>query len=105
MLIGGMVRYKVQNELEVALVGLLQQGVQILKGPEERMNSGVIGNVIAKIGHRRWVDRREPDGVNAEPAQVIQLAGDPRQISYPIAIAIEKTTRIDLINHARLPPG
>src|SRR5437870_13764159 len=69
------------------------------------MNIGVIGNVIAKIGHRRRVNRREPDGVNAEPAQVIQLAGDTREVSYPIPIAIEKTAWVDLINHARLPPG
>ena len=105
MLIGGVVGDKVQDELEVALVGLMEQGVQILKGPEERMDIGVIGNVIAKIGHRRWIDRRKPDSVNAEPAQVIQLAGDSREISHPIAIAIEKTPRVNLINNARLPPG
>ena len=85
-------------------MGLVQQGVQVLKGPEERMNIGVIRNVIAKIGHGRRVDWREPDRVNAEPAQVIQPAGDTREISHPIAIAIEKTAWVDLINHSRLPP-
>ncbi len=43
--------------------------------------------------------------INAEPAQVVQLAGDTREISYPVCIAIEKTTWVNLINHTRLPPG
>src|SRR5256885_15359605 len=105
MLIGGVVGYKVQDELEVALVGLLKQGVQVRQGSEERMDIGVIANIIAKIGHRRRIDGREPDRVNAEPAQIVQFAGDSREIPYPIAIAIEKTPRVDLINHTRLPPG
>ena len=104
MLIGGVVGDKVQDELEVALVGLVEQGVQILKGSEERMDIGVIGNVIAKIGHRRRIDGREPESVNTEPAQIIQFVGDSGEIPYPIAIAIEKTPRVDLINHPRLPP-
>src|SRR5579884_1286542 len=105
MLIGSMIGDKVQDELEVTLMGLLKQGVQVLQGPEERMHIGIVGNVIAKIGHRRRIDGREPDGVDAEPAQVIELAGDSRQISHAIAIAIEKTAGVDLINHPRLPPG
>ncbi len=68
MLIGGVIGHKVQDDLEVALVGLVQQGVQVLQGSEERMDIGVIANIIAKIGHGRWIDRREPDGINAEPA-------------------------------------
>src|SRR5438132_7975446 len=68
------------------------------------MHIDVIGKVIAKVGHGRWIDGGEPDRVNAEPTHVIQLAGDAREISYSISIAIEKTARVDLINHPRLPP-
>ncbi len=105
MLIGGVIRHKVQNDLKVALVGLLKQRIQVLHGSEERMDIGVIANVIAKIGHRRRVDRREPDRVNAEPAYIVQLPLHTRKISYSVPIAIEKTAWVDLINHARLPPG
>src|SRR2546429_7665582 len=96
MLIGGMIWHKVQDEFEVALVGLVQQAIQVLQGPEERMNSRVITNIIAKIGHRRRIDGREPDRVNAEPAKVIQLADDPREIAYSISIAVEKTAGVEL---------
>src|SRR5579864_310170 len=105
MLIGGMVGHKVQDDLKIALVRLFKQRIQVRQGSEERVGIGVIANIVAKIGHRRRIDRGEPERVNAEPLQVVQFAGDPRQVSYPIAIAIEKTAWVDLINHARLPPG
>src|SRR5437764_11048273 len=105
MLIGGVVGHKVQDDLKAATVSLVKQGIQVLKSSEERMNIDVIAYVVAKIGHGRRIDGGEPDGVNTEPAHVIQLAGDAREISHSITIAIEKTARVDLINHTRLPPG
>src|SRR3989442_5974654 len=105
MLIGAMIGHIVHDELEATLVRLLKQDVQVCQGSEERMDIGVIANIITEIGHGRRVDGRKPDGINAEPLQVVQFAGDTREVSYPIAIAIEKTPWVDLINHACLPPG
>src|SRR2546427_7555486 len=105
MLIGAMIGHIVQDELEATLVRLLKQGVQVCQGSEERMHIAVIANIITEIGHGRRVDGRKPDGINTEPAQIVQLAADTREVSYPISIAIEKTPRVNLINHARLPPG
>src|SRR2546428_13279197 len=104
MLIGAMIGHKIQDELDVTLVGLIKQGIQVCQGSEERMHIAVIANIITEIGHGRRVDGRKPDGINTEPLQVVQLAADTREVSYPIAIAIEKTAWVDLINHARLPP-
>ena len=51
VLIGGVIGHKIQDDLEVALVGLVQQGVEVAQRPEEWMDTGVIANIIAKIGH------------------------------------------------------
>src|SRR5215467_8960951 len=105
MLVGGMVRHIIQDDLQVALMCLLKQGIQVLQGSKERIDTGIIANIIAEIGHGRWEDGRKPDGVNAEPVQVVQLAGDTREISYAICVAIEKAAWVDLIHYTRLPPG
>src|SRR5439155_12346371 len=68
MLIRGVIGYKIQDDLEIMLVGLLKQSVQVRQGSEERMNIGVIANIIAEIGHGRRIDGGEPESVNAEPA-------------------------------------
>src|SRR6266436_8584689 len=105
MLIRGVIGHKVQDDLEVMLVGLLKQSVQVCQGSEERMDIGVIANIIAKIAHRRRIDGGEPESVNAEPVQVVQLPHNTKKISHAVPIAIEKTAWVDLINHPRLPPG
>src|SRR5207247_7430082 len=72
MLIGRVVGNKVEDELEVTLVGLLQQGIQVLERPEERMDTGVVANIIAKIRHRGRIAGGEPDGITAKPTEVVQ---------------------------------
>ena len=57
MLIRGMIRHIVQDDLEIELVCLLKQGVEVLKGPEEWMDIGIITNIVAKIGHGRRINR------------------------------------------------
>src|SRR6266576_3157078 len=100
-----MVGNKVEDDLEVALVGLLHQSIQVLEPPKKWMDVDVVANVIAKIRHRGRIDGGEPDGVNAEPAEVVQLTGNTAKVAYAITIAIEIAARVDLVNHASLPPG
>ena len=104
MFIGRMVGNKVEDDLEVALVGLLHQSIQVLERPKKRMDVDVVANVITEIRHRGRIDGGEPDGINAEPAEVVQLARNAGNVSHAIAIAIEKAAWVDLVKYACLPP-
>src|SRR5947209_19858740 len=105
MLVGGMIGHIVQNDLEIALVRLIKQYIEVVKGSEKWIDIGIITDIIAKIRHGRRIHRRKPHSINPKPLQVIELAGDTWQITYPVTIAIKKTAWINLINNARLPPG
>jgi hydrogenase maturation factor len=39
--------------LQAGIVRLADQLVEILQRPEQRIDAGVIGDVVAEIGHRR----------------------------------------------------
>src|SRR6185437_1465108 len=67
-------------------------------------DGAVIGDVIAEIAHRREEERREPDGVDAERRHVIQFLGDAGEIADAVAIAVEKTAGIDLVDDGAGPP-
>ena len=54
------------------------QRVEIGQRAEERVDAAVIGDVVAEIGHRRGIDRREPDRVDAERHQIVEPARDAR---------------------------
>ena len=54
------------------LVSLADQGVDVGKRAEPRVNIAVIGDVVAGVGLGRRVERVEPDRVHAEVVQVGQ---------------------------------
>src|SRR5205085_8180853 len=58
--------------------------------------------------HRAWVERREPDRVDAQrvgrTGQVIEPADDPLQVSYPVSVRIGEAAGIDLVDDRGSPP-
>ena len=46
---------------------------------EERVDVAVVGHVVAEVGHRRAVDRRQPERVDPEPPQVVEAPADARR--------------------------
>ena len=90
--------------LMLALVQRRHQPVEIRKRAEDRIDAGVVGDVIAEIGHGRGIERRDPDGVDAQPLQVVGTLGDPREIADAVAVAVLERARVDLVDDGRLPP-
>ena len=104
MLIRGVIRHPIEHHLETAGVSLPHEGVKVRQRAEHGVDGAIIGDVIAEIGHWRGVDRRDPDRIGAEPVQVIEPAGDTRQVADAIAVAIHERARVDLVDDAALPP-
>jgi len=76
MLVRGMVRHKIKDETHTARMERVYEPFEILHGPEHRINGAEVGDIIAKVQHRRTVNRREPDGVDTEPFQVVEAANE-----------------------------
>ena len=64
--VGGVVRDEVDDDPHAARVGLRDELVEVRQRPEERVDVGVVGDVVAVVGHGRDVERREPDRLDAE---------------------------------------
>ena len=58
---------------------------------------------VAEVGERRGVDRREPEGVDAEPGEVVEPRGDPAQVADAVAVRVLEGTRVNLVDD-RVPP-
>src|SRR5579872_1711007 len=74
------------------------------------MNAAIIANVVAPILERRWIDRAQPDRIDAERGrspvvEIIEMRGDTVEVADSVAIRIRKTTRIDLVEDGLLPPN
>ena len=80
------------------------QLVQLLQRAEQRVDVLVVADVVAVVVHRRAVDRRQPDHVDAQLGQVVQPLGDAGDVAGPVAVAVGERPRIDLVDHRGLPP-
>ena len=104
VLIGTMVDDQVHQDIHISLLCLCDQFLHIFHGPEARINPIVIGNVIALVRQRGFIDRRQPDDVDSEVLQVIELRRHALYIPDPVSVYIIKALRINLVYYFIMPP-
>ena len=78
VLVARVVRDQVDQHADVPLRRGGDQLVEVGQRAERRVDVAVVGDVVAPVLVRRDGDRVQPDGVDAQPLQVVQVAGDAR---------------------------
>ena len=83
---------------------LYEKTIEASEVTEDRVDGRMVTDVVTEIGHRRAVDRREPNCINTEAGNVVQSRTDAGEITYAVAVRVRKRARIDLIDDRRPPP-
>ena len=104
VLVRGVVRHDVDDDLQVVLVGGPDQGVEVVEGPELRVDGTVVGDVVAPVGERRREERGEPQRVDTERRQVRHPARDARDVTEPVAVGVGEAAWVDLVDDGIAPP-
>ena len=104
VLVAGVVDDQVHEHLEAGGVRLLDQLVELVQGPEQRVDVLVVADVVAVVVHRRAVDRAQPDHVHAQPDEVVEVGDDPAEVTDAVAVGVREAPRVDLVDDGRLPP-
>ncbi len=99
-----MVEHLVDQHAHAALVAGFHQPDEIIQRAEQRVDAAVVGHVVAEILHRRGEEGRQPDGVDVEAGDVVQLVQHAGQVAHAIAVAVKEAARVDLIDHPPAPP-
>jgi hypothetical protein len=86
-------------------MGLRQQAVEVCQRPEPWIDVAIVGDVIAEINHWRRVNWRDPDRVDPKADKVIKPTFYSSEVAYAVVVGVLKGPRVDLIDHACLPPG
>ena len=86
------------------VVGVGQQAVEVVEGAEQRVDVAVVGHVVAEVGHRRPVERADPDGVDPQPRQVVEPGPDALQVADPVAVGVGEGPGVDLVEDRGRPP-
>jgi hypothetical protein len=102
--VGGVVGHPVDQDAKAEPVRLGEQVVEVVEGAEQGIDVAVVGDVVAEVGHGRAVERRQPDGVDAEVDQVAQPSPDAGEVADPVAVGVGERAGVDLVDHGVLPP-
>ena len=85
-------------------VGLGEQRVELRQVAEHRLDVPRVGDVVAVVGHRRGVEGRDPQGVDAQVGQVGQPAADAGQVADAVAVPVGEAADVDLVEDRVAPP-
>ena len=67
-----MVKHHIENNTDAAGFRLRHQFVKIFQRTVGRIDRQVIRDVVAVINLRRNIERRQPDGINAQFLQIVE---------------------------------
>jgi len=95
---------EVGDDADAALVCVLDEDAEVVDGPVVGMDRVEVGDVVAAVAQRRGVHRQQPDAVDPEPLQVVELLGQPAEVAASVVVAVEEAAHVDLVEDGALEP-
>ena len=81
--------------------------MQLLDVGDASRNRGArceVGDVVAAVAQRRPVERQQPDAVDPQPLEVVELLGQAAEVARAVAVGVEEAADVDLVEHRALEP-
>jgi hypothetical protein len=104
VLIRGVVEHQFGDHLQPAPVRGLQEDLEVMQGTIRRMDIRVVRDIIPVIFEGGRVEGEQPEGRDPQVVQIPQLLRQPREIPYPVAVAVIKGADVQFINNRILIP-
>ena len=95
----------VDDHLQAERVRPRDERVEIRERAEDRVDVAIVGDIIAEVGHRRPEEGRQPNRLDTQARDMVEVRGDAGQVADAVAVRIGEAARIDLIDGGAVPPG
>ena len=86
----GVVDDEIDDDADPALVRGLDEGAEVLDRAVVGVDAVEVGDVVAAVAERRGVEREQPDAVDAEPLQVVELLLEAAKVARAVVVAVEE---------------
>src|SRR4051794_18317875 len=104
MLVGGVVHDEVEDELDIALLAVGDELVHVGEGAVLGIDIFVVGDVVAEVNLRRGKHGGDPDSINAEPVEIVEVLIDAVEVADAVIVGVGEGTRVELVEDSVLPP-
>src|SRR5256714_13487975 len=85
-------------------MGRVDEVVDVVDVPVVRVDREEVRDVVAAVAQRRVVEGQQPDAVDAQPLEVVELLDQAAEVTGAIAVAVEEAADVDLVEDGRLEP-
>ena len=99
-----MVRDDIDDRANPELARLRDQLLGFVERPERRVDRAIVGDVVPVVGERRGVPGAEPQGIDAEVAQIRKLGADAGEIADPVPVPVGEAPDVHLVDDGVAPP-
>ena len=104
MLVRAVVHHQVHDDGHAAAPGLRQQQVEVLHGAELLCDAVIVGDIVALVHKGGLIDGGEPENVDAQVLQIVQLGQHAPQVANAVAVGVAEALGIDLVGDLAVPP-
>ena len=105
VLVAGVVHHHVGDDPHVAPVRLLDQLHHVAQRAVLGQHGEEVADVVAAVAQRRLVEGQEPDAVDAEPLQVVELVDEAPQVAGAVVVGVGETADEHLVEDGALVPA
>ena len=104
MLIRRVVQHHFDNDPYSTLVSGFEEFFEIVQGSIAGMDGVVIRDIVAVVAQRGRKEWHQPDGVDAEFLQVVELLIQSLEVTDAVSIAVVEGANVDLVDDRVLVP-
>ncbi|MCY1446297.1 hypothetical protein D9M71_628530 [compost metagenome] len=90
MLVAGVVDDQLGDHPQAALVGLGDETAGVGHAAVVRVHGLVFGDVVAVVTAWRGIERQQPQGVDAQLGDIVELADQAGEITDAIVVRVEE---------------
>ncbi len=104
VLVGGVVHDQVGDHPQAAVVGGVEELLEVVDGAVRGVDAVEVGDVVAVVLQRRGVHRQDPQAVDAELPHVVELRGQAGEVADAVAVGVEERLHVNLVEDRVLVP-
>ena len=104
MLVARVVHDEVDDHADAALVRLVEEEAEVVDGADLRVHAGVVGDVVPVVAQRAREERRDPQAVDAQPLQVVELLDQAAEVAGAVGVGVAERADQDLVEDRGLEP-
>jgi hypothetical protein len=104
MLVGGMVDHQLGDDPQAALVGGGDEAAHVGHLAVLGMDRAVVGDVVAVVASRRGIERQQPQRVDAQIGDVVELGDQAGEVADAVVVRIEERLHMQLVDDRVLVP-